>query len=378
MNRLQELNHAGQGVWLDFVDRGFLEAGKLRKLVEEDGLTGITSNPSIFEKAMGHSDAYDAGIEAELRKGEKSPTQLYEAMAVADIQTAADTLRPVYDRLNGKDGYVSLEVSPYLANKTAETIEEARRLWAMVDRPNLMIKVPGTPAGVPAIRQLIEDGLNINVTLLFAVDAYQAVAHAFVEGLEARVKQDKPIDKIASVASFFLSRIDTQIDDRIEAMVTDDDARAPKANGLRGKVAIASARSAYAWYQRLVEGKRWQALAAHGAMPQRLLWASTGTKNPDYSDVHYVETLIGPDTVNTMPPATMDAFRDHGKVAQTLLEGSDSAAAELALARELGLDLEGVTNHLVEDGVKKFSDAFDALLAAVAAKRTEIMQSQAG
>lgn len=376
MSPLKALNQAGQGVWLDFVDRGFLEKGGLKKLVEEDGLTGVTSNPSIFEKAMGHSDRYDESIAAALRKGDMDATALYEELAVEDIQAAADTLLPVYERENAHDGYVSLEVSPYLANKTEETIEEARRLWKMVDRPNLMIKVPGTPAGVPAIRTLIEDGINVNVTLLFAVDAYQAVAMAYIEGLEARAAKGQPIDRIGSVASFFLSRIDTQVDDRIDEIVKEGGTVAEQAAGLKGKIAIASAKQSYAWYCDLVKGDRWQALAKKGAMPQRLLWASTSTKNPDYSDVLYVETLIGPQTVNTLPPETMDAFRDHGKVAQTLARGTDQAAAQIATAGQVGLDLEAITDHLREDGVSKFARAFDNLLGAVEEKRQRLSSKQ--
>ncbi|MXP28630.1 transaldolase [Porphyrobacter algicida] len=385
MSRLQQLNEAGQGVWLDFVNRGFLEDGGLKKLVDQDGLTGVTSNPSIFEKAMGHSDRYNDSIKSAVASGSKAATDLYETLAVEDIRKAADTLRPVYDRLDARDGYVSLEVSPYLANKTDETIAEARRLWAMVDRPNLMIKVPGTKAGVPAIRTLIEDGINVNVTLLFAVEAYQAVARAFIEGLEARVAKDEPIGRIASVASFFLSRIDTQVDEQLDSVVEAGGDNAGRAKMLKGTIAIASAKRAYAWYCEMIAGERWRKLADKGAMPQRLLWASTSTKNPDYSDVLYVETLIGPDTVNTLPPDTMDAFRDHGTVAQTLATGQDEVAAELKELAGLGIDLEAITDDLVTNGVKKFSDAFDALLEAVDEKRKRFAdgnrvneQSQAG
>ena len=372
-NPLQRLHDAGQAVWLDFVDRTFLKDGGLRKLVAEDGATGVTSNPAIFEKAMGHGDAYDAGFREVLDRGDASVQSLYESQAIADIKAAAADLRPVYDRLGAKDGYVSLEVSPYLALDTAATVEEARRLWRSVDAPNLMIKVPGTDAGVPAIRTLIEDGLNINVTLLFSVEAYQAVAHAYIEGLEARLAKGEPIDRIASVASFFVSRIDSQIDKAIDARVADGDGEADALAALRGKVAIANAKLAYAWYRQTIAGERWQRLAAAGAMPQRLLWASTGTKDPAYPDTLYVDTLIGPDTVNTMPPKTMDAFRDHGTVAETLTADLDDAKCVLADADRLGLDLPGVTRKLVEDGVQQFADAADALLGAVAAKRTKMV-----
>ena len=370
---LKQLNEAGTAPWLDFVDRKYLAEGSLKKLIGEDGVTGVTSNPSIFEKAMGAGDTYDAGFTEFLNKADASVQDTYEAQAIADIQAAADDLRPVYDRLNGKDGYVSLEVSPYLADGTEETIEEARRLWKAVDRPNLMVKVPGTKAGAPAIRRLIEDGININVTLLFSQEAYQAVAMAFVEGLEARVKKGEPIDRIASVASFFVSRIDAQIDKKIDTRVADGDPESDALKALRGKVAIANAKLAYAWYEELIAGERWQALKAKGAMPQRLLWASTGVKDKAYPDTLYVDTLIGPDTVNTMPPATMDAFRERGTVKQTLTENVEQARHVLAEADRLGLDLAGITDKLVLDGVKSFADAADALLGGVAGKRVKLL-----
>ncbi|SFR85255.1 bifunctional transaldolase/phosoglucose isomerase [Sphingomonas jatrophae] len=373
MSRLADLGRAGQAVWLDFVDRGFLHEGGLKTLVAEDGLTGVTSNPSIFEKAMGHGDAYDEGFGTFLGKADASVQDTYESQAIADIKAAAADLRPVYDRLDGRDGYVSLEVSPYLADGTEETVEEAQRLWAAVDEPNLMVKVPGTKAGVPAIRQLIADGFNINVTLLFSIPAYQAVAEAYMAGLEARVERGEPIDRIASVASFFISRIDAQIDKAIDARVKSGDNEADALKALRGKVAIANAKLAYAWYQQMIASPRWQALAAKGAMPQRLLWASTGTKDPAYPDTLYVDQLIGPDTVNTMPPKTMVAFRDHGSVAQSLTADLDEARHVLAEAERLGLDLAGVTEALVPDGVRLFADAADALLGAVAGKREALL-----
>ena len=377
-SRIKSLAQAGQGVWLDFVDRKFLGEGGLDKLIAEDGLTGVTSNPSIFEKAIGHGDAYDDGLHTFLKDHpDANAVDAYESLAIADIQAAADKLAPVYHRLKGKDGYVSLEVSPYLANDTAGTIEEAQRLRKAVDRANLMIKVPSTAAGVPAIRALIEAGLNINVTLLFSIDAYQAVAEAYLAGLEARIAKGQPIDAIASVASFFVSRIDTQMDKKIADLEAAGDPKAAEAKPLAGKIAIANAKLAYAWYLNLIASPRWQALAAKGAMPQRLLWASTGVKNPDYRDVLYIETLIGPDTVNTVPPKTLDAFRDHGEVAQTLATGRDEARAVLDKADALGLDLPGVTTALVTDGVKQFSDAADTLLAAVEEKRRAFVQDVA-
>ena len=372
MGRLNDLAAQGQAVWLDFVDRKFLAEGGLQKLVDEDGLTGVTSNPSIFEKAMGHGTAYDEALAEFDRAHPGAPAmQRYEHLAIQDIQAAADTLRPVYDRLGAKDGYVSLEVSPYLANDTDGTIAEAKKLWAAVDRPNLMIKIPGTPAGVPAIAATIDAGINVNVTLLFSFDAYKSVALAYVDGLEDRVSRGEPIDKIASVASFFVSRIDSKIDDKIDARVKDGDADADALKAVRGKVAIANAKLAYAWYEEFVASDRWQALAAKGAMPQRLLWASTGTKNPDYPDTLYLDTLIGKDTVNTVPPKTLDAFRDHGTAAATLTADVDGARHVLAEAERLGLDLGEVTDTLVEEGVTSFSKAFDDLLGAIAAKHPE-------
>ena len=372
-SRLKDLEAAGQAVWLDFVDRKFLADGGLKKLVEEDGLTGVTSNPSIFEKAMGHGEAYDAGFKDFLGRADASVQDTYESQAIADIKAAAGDLRPVYDRLGGRDGYVSLEVSPYLANATEPTVEEARRLWGGVDVPNLMVKVPGTDSGTPAIRQLIEDGLNINVTLLFSLDSYKAVAEAYLAGLEARLAKGEPIDRIASVASFFVSRIDSKIDKAIDERVKSGDAEADALKAVRGKVAIANAKLAYAHYEELVASDRWRALAAKGAMPQRLLWASTGVKDKAYPDTLYVDELIGPDTVNTMPPATMDAFRERGTVRATLTEDLEAARRVLAEADRLGLKLGDVTSGLVVDGVQQFADAADALLGAVADKRAAFL-----
>lgn len=365
MGRLNDLHKHGQAPWFDFVERGFLKDGGLDRLVNDDGVTGVTSNPTIFEKAMGKGTAYDASLAAfDAANPGADAMARYEHLAIEDIRDACDILRPVYDRLDAKDGYVSLEVSPYLALKGDETAAEAARLWQAVDRPNLMVKIPGTDAGVPAIRKTIAAGINVNVTLLFSLDAYKAVAMAYVEGLEDRVAAGQPVDRIASVASFFVSRIDAKIDAAIDAGTGGDEAKA-----LKGKVAIANAKLAYAWYQELIASDRWQKLAAKGAMPQRLLWASTGTKNPDYPDTLYVDTLIGADTVNTMPPATMDAFRDHGHVADTLAVDVDAARQVIADQARLGLDLDGVTTTLVEEGVASFSKSFDDLLAVIAAKQ---------
>jgi transaldolase/glucose-6-phosphate isomerase len=370
MSLLQELSAKGTAVWLDFVDRKFLAAGGLEKLVADDGLTGVTSNPSIFEKAMGHGDAYDASLADYDRAHPGAATiDRYEALAIEDIKAAADTLRSVYDRLDAKDGYVSLEVSPYIADDTDATIAEADKLWHAVDRPNLMIKIPGTPAGAPAISATIAKGINVNVTLLFSQAAYQRVAEAYAAGLEERVRHGQPIDRIASVASFFVSRIDSAIDKKIDARIAAGDAESDALKAVRGKVAIANAKLAYQWFLDFSKSDRWQALAAKGAQPQRLLWASTGTKDPAYPDTLYIDTLIGADTVNTMPPKTMDAFRDHGTVADTLAADVDDARHVLAEAERLGLDLNGVTDTLVEEGVASFAAAFDDLLGSIAKKQ---------
>lgn len=373
-NKLKALTAAGQAIWLDYLHQDILRSGELMRLIADDGITGLTSNPSIFEKAIGGGDSYDARIRALLAAApDAQPPELYEQIAIADIQAAADQFLPTYDRLGGKDGYVSLEVSPTLANDTAGTVAEARRLWAAVDRPNLMIKVPGTPAGTPAIRQLISEGVNVNVTLLFALEAYLAVAEAHIAGLEACKASGRSIAGVHGVASFFVSRIDTAIDKCIdEKLKTADAATAARLSAVRGQVAIANAKVAYQRYLGLVTSPRWHALADAGAAPQRLLWASTGTKDPAYSDVLYVETLIGPDTINTMPPKTLDAFREHGQVAATLVRDPDQSARTLAEAEALGLDLKGVTDALIDDGVDAFAKAFKDLLAAVGEKRTRI------
>ena len=319
---------------------------------------------------MGHGDAYNASLAAyDNTHPGAAAMDRYEAQAIEDIKTAADTLRPVYDRLGAKDGYVSLEVSPYLADDTDSTISEAQKLWGLVDKPNLMIKIPGTLAGGPAISATIAQGINVNVTLLFALDAYIRVAEAYATGLEERVRQGQPIDRIASVASFFVSRIDTMIDKEIDRRVGEGDPEAETLKGLRGKVAIANAKMAYQWFLDFEKSDRWQALAAKGAQPQRLLWASTGVKDKAYPDTLYVDTLIGRDTVNTMPPATMDAFRDHGTAKVTLTEDIDGAKRILADAERLGLNLAAVTDTLVAEGVASFAKAFDDLLGALAAKQ---------
>jgi transaldolase len=372
-NPLKALTAAGQAIWLDYLHQDILKTGELRRLISDDGLTGLTSNPSIFEKAIGDGEAYDARI-AKLAAGGRTATKdLYEAIAIGDIQGACDQFRPTWDRLKGRDGYASLEVSPELANDTQGTAEEARRLWAAVDRPNLMIKVPGTQAGVPAIRQLIGEGINVNVTLLFALQAYLDVAEAHIAGLEDLKAAGGDVARIHGVASFFVSRIDTAIDRKIdEKLKTADPALAQRLKTVRGRVAIANAKVAYQRYLQMIAAPRWKTLAEAGAAPQRLLWASTGTKDPAYSDVLYIETLIGPDTVNTMPPKTLDAFRDHGRVAPTLTDDPAGAEAILREADALGLDLDGVTADLIRDGVALFAKAFDDLRKALDDKRQRL------
>jgi transaldolase/glucose-6-phosphate isomerase len=378
MNPLKALADHGQAVWLDFVSRGFIGNGGLKKLVEEDGLRGVTSNPSIFEHAIGHSDEYDDAIARMLGVQDRSAGEIFEKLEIEDIQHAADVLRPVYDATRGADGFVSIEVSPYLAMDTKSTLAEAKRLWRDVDRDNVMIKVPATPEGLPAVHDLIADGINVNITLLFAQEVYDEVVEAYLSGLESLAANGGDVARVASVASFFVSRIDTAVDKLLDekiARANDPDEKA-RLRALKGKVAVANAKLAYRRYQRLFAGERWQALAAKGAKPQRLLWASTGTKNKAYSDVLYVEELIGADTVNTMPVATMDAFRDHGKPRDRLSEGAADAERTLAELGRTGILLERVTDKLVDEGVRLFADAADKLLAAVAKKRIAILATQ--
>jgi len=375
MNPLKELQQHGQSVWLDFLARKSIAQGELKALVENDGVRGVTSNPAIFEKAIGHGDDYDGPLATLLKSRDRGVGDLYEALAVEDIQHAASVLKPVYDKLGGADGYVSFEVSPYLARDTDATVAEARRLWKAVDRKNLMIKVPATDEGIPAIRTLIGEGINVNITLLFAQAVYADVLEAYMAGLEAYRDRGGNLKRIASVASFFVSRIDTEADKRLDekiAAANDPTTKAAFA-ALKGEVAIANARLAYRHYQRVIETDRWKKLAAQGARVQRLLWASTGTKNKAYRDTLYIEELIGPDTVNTVPPATLDAFRDHGKVRDSL--GEDVAAADRVLAelKRLGVSLDEITKKLVDDGVALFAEAFDKLLSAIAAKRAAIL-----
>lgn len=370
-NPLLELQKQGQSVWLDYIRRDLITSGELKRLIDEDGLRGITSNPSIFEKAIAGSTDY-AGFLDQLRAQGLSSGDIYERIAVRDIQDSADLLLPVYKATSKHDGYVSLEVSPTLARDTKGTIEEARRLWKTVARPNIMIKVPGTAEGAPAVRQLIGEGININITLLFAQEAYVKVAQAYIDGLEAAQKAGIAISGIASVASFFVSRIDSlvdsMIDDRLKA-ATPPSPDQELLRSLQGKVAIANAKQAYRSYQQMIASQRWKALAVSGAQVQRLLWASTSTKNPKYRDVLYIEELIGPDTVNTIPPATMDAFRDHGKVARTLDADVAEADATMNNLEKAGISMQKVTDQLLEDAIKLFADAFQMLLSAVEQKK---------
>ena len=375
MNPVKALEAHGQAVWLDFLARGFIAKGDLKKLIDTDGIKGVTSNPSIFEKAIGSSDEYDGPIGKALKSGDRPVADLFENLAVEDIQHAADVLGPVYDRLKGDDGFVSLEVSPYLALDTKGTIAEAERLWKHVGRKNLMVKVPATAEGLPAIPHLIGEGISINITLLFSQKVYVQVAEAYLAGLEKYVAGGGDPSHVASVASFFVSRIDSAVDKQLDEKIAraNDPSEKQRLSALKGKVAIANAKLAYQEYKRLFAGARWDKLAAKGARPQRLLWASTGTKSKDYSDVLYVEELIGPNTVNTVPPATLDAFRDHGKPRDSLEENVEDARQVLAELDKSGISLDAITAELVKDGVKQFADAADKLYGAVAHKRATVL-----
>src|SRR5476649_1799179 len=375
MNPVKTLENHGQAVWLDFLARGFVAKGDLKALIDTDGVKGVTSNPSIFEKEIGSSDEYDSSIGRALKSGDRPVAELFEHLAIEDIQNAANVLRPVYDQLRGDDGFVSLEVSPYLAMDTKGTIAEAERLWKDVKRKNLMVKVPATPEGLPAIRHLIGEGISINITLLFSQKVYVQVAEAYLAGLEKYVGGGGDPSHVASVASFFVSRIDSAVDKELDEKIAraNDPSEKQRLTALKGKVAIANAKLAYQDYKRLFSGARWERLAAKGARPQRLLWASTGTKNKDYSDVLYVEELIGPNTINTVPPATLDAFRDHGTPRDSLEENVEDAKRVLSELEKSGISLDAITAELVKDGVKLFADAADKLYGAVAHKRATVL-----
>jgi len=363
-NPLKGLLDFGQSPWMDYIRRDLLTSGELKKMIENDGLRGMTSNPAIFEKSITGSTLYSDFLNAPDAKS-LDAKGLYEKIAIRDVQDACDIFKPVYQQSKSRDGYVSLEVSPYLANDTKGTLEEARRLWKAVSRENLMIKVPATPEGIPAIRQLLEEGLNINITLLFAQSAYEKVAEAFIAALEARALKGLDVSHIASVASFFVSRIDTLVDSKVDELEkTAGGAAKGLLESVRGKIAIANAKLTYQKYAELFGGSRWKALAGKGSQTQRLLWASTSTKNPKYRDVIYVEELIGADTVDTIPPATFDAFRDHGKLRKSLTEDVAGAAKTMESLSKAGISMRDVTDKLLADGVKLFADAFKQLLDA--------------
>ncbi len=373
-NPLQRLYQAGQSIWLDYIDRAVLHDGRLTRMIEQDALVGMTSNPTIFEKALAEGHAYDAQVSS--ASPDLSPAELFELIETDDVREACDRFAGVFEATEGQDGYVSIEVSPSQAFDADATVSEARRLWTTVDRPNVMVKVPGTPEGAHAIRRLIAEGINVNVTLLFAIEAHDRVIEAYQAGLEDRLAAGQPIDRLASVASFFVSRVDTEVDKRLNAMAAaaTDEAR-DRLLALRGRAAIANARLAYRLFTRRFAGARWERLAASGAMVQRPLWASTSTKNPAYRDVLYVEQLIGPHTVNTLPPATMEAFRDHGVVARTVDANVEQAEADIAALEAAGISLADVTQQLLTDGVASFQRSFDTLLAGLSRKAASLVAS---
>lgn len=369
MNPLRQLAEFGQSIWVDNLQRSYITKGTLKKFIDEDGLTGLTSNPTIFQKAVSGSEDYEDLFNEAKGKG-LSGNDLYEKLAVRDVQGAADILRPVYDARKGQDGYASLEVSPRLAHDTQGTLEEARRLWKTLSRPNVMIKVPGTEPGVPAFEQLTAEGINVNVTLLFSQERYRKIAEAYVSGLEKFAASGGDVSKVASVASFFISRIDSIVDKEIEKKVKAGVTAEQKKtlDALSGRVAIANAKLAYRAFKEIFGSARWKALAAKGARVQRVLWASTSTKNPNLRDVLYVEELIGRDTVNTLPPATIDAFRDHGKVRASLEEDLAGAEQTMRQLEASGISMKTVTDELATDGIRLFSESFDQLLSAVGTK----------
>lgn len=364
---LKELLKFGQSVWLDYIRRDLIQTGELKRLIDEDGLRGMTSNPSIFEKAIVESKYYQDALKELDRRSDLDANGRYEVLAIRDIQDAADVLRPVYQSTKRRDGYVSLEVSPFLARDTQRTLHEARRLWKAVGRENIMIKVPGTPEGIPAFQQLISEGININVTLLFAQEVYEKVAEAYIAGVAKLADNGGDVSRIASVASFFISRIDTLVDSMLEQKLktAKDERQKSELQSLMGKTAIANGKQTYQRYLRIFNTERWKKLATKGAQTQRVLWASTSTKNPKYSDVMYVDELIGPDTVNTMPPATLGAYRDHGHPRPSLTEDVESANRVMEKLAEVGISIREVTDQLTEDGVRLFAESFEKLLKAV-------------
>src|SRR5579872_854406 len=363
-NKVKQIHSFGQSIWLDFIDRNIISSGKLKKLIDEDGIRGVTSNPAIFEKAITGSSDYDNDI-ATLSESSKSTEEIFFGLAVKDIQNATDLFKGVYDEAKGADGFVSLEVSPFLALKTEETAKQAEELWKKVGRKNVMIKIPGTKPGLAAIRQSIAKGININVTLLFGLPRYEEVAEAYIAGLEDHLAAGHQIGHISSVASFFLSRIDVLVDPMLDEKGLGD---------LKGEVAIASAKKAYEIYKRVFSGPRWEALAAAGAKPQRLLWASTSSKNPAFKDTKYVEALIGPETVDTVPLETIEAFRDHGIAANVLEDGLAEATAALDKLKSKGINIDEITQRLEDEGIDKFNKPFEKLLQAIEDQKAKVKQ----
>jgi transaldolase len=378
-NPLKELNKLGQSVWYDNLNRELIDTGALQRLVDEDGVSGGTSNPSIFEKAISSGTAYDEQLRKLIDEGRELP-EIYDALTVKDVKLSAEAFWPIYERTQGADGFASLEVSPLIANDTQASIDDAHRLFTALDSPNAMIKIPGTPEGIPAIERCLADGLNINITLLFGVENYEQVAWAYVSALEKRWAAGQPIDRIGSVASFFVSRVDTMIDEKLHEKMknTGSDDERKKLSDLLGKAAVANAKIAYARYNEIFSSPRWLVLQDAGARAQRCLWASTSTKNPDYRDVMYVEPLIGPDTINTMPQSTLDAFRDHGVVAPTLEDGLDEAFATVKRLADAGIDLKAVTDELQVQGVKLFSESFAKANESIKQKRDALSSERAG
>jgi len=373
-NPLVRVQDFGQSIWQDYIRRKMILTGELKKLIDEDGIRGVTSNPAIFDKAIAGSDDYDSSIRAMALDG-KDIEEIYQTLTVEDVQNAADEFRRLYDSSDGKHGFVSLEVNPHLAHDAAGTIEEARRLWQALDRPNVFIKVPATEEGLSAIQQLIAEGINVNVTLLFGLPRYRKVADAYIAGLEARAAAGRPLESVASVASFFLSRIDVLVDQMLEKIMQNENSKAELAAELRGQVAIASAKQAYQIYREIFNGDRFKELAAKGARTQRVLWASTSTKNPDYPDVKYVEALIGPETINTLPQETLSAYRDHGQPAARLGDDLDQAGRVLAQLAQLDIDIDDVTRQLEDEGVEKFNKPFDSLMQTLKEKRDNALKS---
>jgi transaldolase len=364
MNRLKQLHEAGVSIWLDFIERTMLHNGDLERRIREDALTGMTSNPTIFEKALAEGTAYDAQLREAPR--DLSPSELFELLATTDVRDACDRYRVVYDRTKGDDGYVSIEVSPGAANDARATEAEAQRLWATVDRPNLFVKIPGTEEGARAVRRVIGDGINVNITLLFSIEAHDRVIDAYMSGLEDRVKRGQPIDTLASVASFFVSRVDTEVDKRLDAL------EKTAVRDLRGKAAIANAKLAYQLFLERFSSPRWKALAAKGARVQKTLWASTSTKNPAYRDVMYVEELIGPNTIDTMPPQTIEAFRDHGEVRRTVDADVEEARQTIEQLEQVGISMRAVTDKLLVEGIASFQKSFESLIAGLE-RKTELV-----